>query len=338
MCEKKNAQASHRLSVFAAGAAVFRILIVTPAPSRSRKGNRITAERWAKILRSIGHSVQIADRFRGQRCDLMIALHALKSAASVKKFTDAYANKPVVLALTGTDLYHDIGSSTQAQESLKRASRFVLLQPHGQSELPRRMHKKVRVIYQSAEPPKRRLAPLKRVFEVCVSGHLRPVKDPFRAALASRRLHAASNIRITHLGAALSPSIETRALVEMQRNPRYHWLGNVSQARARQLLDRSQLMVLSSKSEGGANVISEALASDVPILSTRISGSIGLLGEDYPGYFDLGDTNELAELLERCENDPVFYELLRSHNRGAATQVTPTKETEAWRELLQEFD
>jgi glycosyltransferase involved in cell wall biosynthesis len=163
------------------------------------------------------------------------------------------------------------------------------------------------------------------------------VKDPFRAAQAARRLPAASKIRITHLGAALSPSIEARATAEMRRNPRYCWLGEVPQARARQLLDRSRLMVLSSKAEGGANVVSEALACGVPILSTRISGSIGLLGEDYPGYFEVGDTRALAGLLQRCENESVFYRLLQSHCRRAAKLTTPSKEKEAWRELLDEL-
>ena len=316
---------------------MLQILIVTPAPAGSRKGNRVTAERWANHLRSLGHAVQVKNSFLGQRCDLLIALHARKSAAAVKQFAAAPGSRPIVVALTGTDLYQDIGSSARAQESLERATRLVLLQPHGLSELPRHLHDKARVIYQSAEPPKRRLKPLSSVFEICVSGHLRSVKDPFRTALAARRLPAESKIRITQVGAPLSKNVEKRAVSEMRRNSRYRWLGSVSQAKARQLLDRSRLMVLSSKSEGGANVISEALACGVPILATGISGSIGLLGENYPGYFEVGNTSELAALMERCENDAGFYELLQFHCRAAATLAAPTKELRAWRELLQEL-
>ena len=57
-------------------------------------------------------------------------------------------------------------------------------------------------------------------------------------------------------------------------------------------------MVLSSLSEGGANVISEAVAAGVPVLASRIDGSVGLL-DDYPGYFPVRDTAALARLLER---------------------------------------
>ena len=217
------------------------------------------------------------------------------------------------------------------------ASRLVLLQPHGINQLSAELHAKVRVIYQSAAAPRKVPVPLKRVFEVCVSGHLRSVKDPFRAALATRSLPNESRIRITHIGAALSPGVERRALREMDRNPRYRWLGGVPSWKARHLLARSRLLVLSSKLEGGANVVSEALAASVPVLSTRISGSIGLLGEDYPGYFNVGATKELASLLRRCEQDTAFYERLKSRCAKRVALVKPAREQAAVQQLVSEL-
>ena len=289
------------------------------------------------MLRWLGHRVQIGQQFEGQPCDILVALHARKSAAAVERFARQHPKKPIILALTGTDLYHDIHDSKMARYALDRATRLVLLQPHGQCELPRRFHGKVRVIFQSAEAPAKRACQLKRAFEVCVSGHLRPVKDPFRAAMAARLLPAHSQIVITHLGAAFSGSLEYRACTEMARNPRYRWLGEVPRWRARQLLSRSRLVVLSSKLEGGANVVSEALAAGVPILSTRISGSLGLLGKDYRGYFRVGDTKELAQLMYRCETDAKFYRGLRSDCRKPLRQVNPNRERVAWRNLLKEL-
>ena len=64
----------------------MRLLIVTPAPKGSRKGNRITADRWLRLLRELGHRVAIADEFRDQPCDVLIGLHARKSAASIWRF------------------------------------------------------------------------------------------------------------------------------------------------------------------------------------------------------------------------------------------------------------
>ena len=128
-----------------------------------------------------------------------------------------------------------------------------------------------------------------------------------------------------------------RARAEMGRNDRYRWLGEVPGWRARQLTARSRLLVVSSKMEGGANVVSEALAVDVPVLSTAISGSIGLLGEDYPGYFPIGDTAELARLLERCEGDSAFYRRLQSACRRRSARLSPERERTAWRKLIQEL-
>lgn len=315
----------------------MRILIVTPAPARSLAGNRITAKRWARFLRELGHRVTLAQEYKGQSADLLVALHARKSAGSVRRFRNEHPHKPLVLALTGTDLYRDIHKSARARRSLELADRLVVLQPHAVEHLSPELQPKGRVIYQSVAPPRTRPEPLKTVFEVCVIGHLRPVKDPFRAAKAARRLPAESRIRVHHLGAALSESMERQACAEMRRNPRYRWRGQMPHWKTRRYLTRSRLLVVSSKLEGGANVVSEALAAGTPVVSSRISGSIGLLGKDYPGYFPVGDTEALAALLERTETDPAFYDKLKSRCAERADLVTPERERTSWRQLLDEL-
>lgn len=316
----------------------MRILIVTPAPARSRAGNRVTARRWAGLLRDLGHRVTLAEEYRASATlDLLIALHARKSADSIRRFRRQQPEQPLVLALTGTDLYRDIHRDESARRSLQWADRLVLLQPHGISELPNNLRDKARVIYQSVEAPKTRPQPLKTVFEVCVIGHLRPVKDPFRTALAARRLPASSRIRVMHFGAALSEAMERRARAEMQRNPRYRWLGEVPRWQVQRRLARSRLLVLSSQMEGGANVVSEAVAVGVPVVSSRISGSIGLLGEDYPGYFPVGDTDALTRLLQRAEVDAAFYKTLKQRCGKLAALFTPARERRSWEQLIAEL-
>jgi putative glycosyltransferase (TIGR04348 family) len=240
----------------------------------------------------------------------MVALHARRSGAAIERFHTLYPERPLVVALTGTDLYGDIHTSTEAQQSLEFATHLILLQPRGIAELPPHLHAKARVIYQSVSRPPR-LAPKRReTFDVCVLGHLREVKDPFRTALAARLLPATSRLRILHVGKALSDEMAAQARAEMAENPRYRWLGELPRWQALRVLARSHVMVLSSLSEGGANAISEALAVEVPILASRIAGSIGLLGEDYPGYFPVQDTAALAHLLEQTETDKQFYATL----------------------------
>jgi glycosyltransferase involved in cell wall biosynthesis len=171
---------------------------------------------------------------------------------------------------------------------------------------------------------------------VCVLGHLRPVKDPFRTAWAARLLPASSRLQVLQIGAALSKAMERRALAERDSNPRYRWLGELPRWKALQHLARSRLLVLTSEMEGGANAVSEAIVHSVPVLSSRISGSIGILGADYPGYFPVGDTPALADLLLRAEADPTFLRTLKAQCDRLKPLFRPGRERTAWERLLQE--
>jgi putative glycosyltransferase (TIGR04348 family) len=315
----------------------MRITIITPAPPGSQKGNRVTALRWATLLRQLGHHVRLEQTWRDPRCDVLIALHARKSFESMDHCRRARPQVPIILALTGTDVYDDIDHSAEARRALEFASRIVVLQPLAIRRLPLALQGKARVIYQSCAFSLRRPKPRAGAFEVCVLGHLRPVKDPLRAALAARRLPASSRVRILQLGASLSPELEETLRKELETNPRLRWLGEVPRSRAFQILARCRLLVLSSLLEGGANVISEAIVAGTPVLASRIDGSIGLLGDDYPGYFPMRDTEALARLLQRAETDPVFYRQLTAACRRLRPRFRPTRERAAWRSLLGEL-
>jgi putative glycosyltransferase (TIGR04348 family) len=279
----------------------------------------------------------VVSEYGGQPCDVLVALHARKSAPSVQRFRDEHPDRPVVLALTGTDLYDEIRTCPEARRSMELATRLVVLQPAGLAELSEAVRIKARVIIQSAERPHRPAAPDRSVFQVCVLAHLRPVKDPLRTAFAARLLPAGSKIRVVHLGGALDGTLAGEARQEMAINHRYRWLGGRPQAEAFRVLASSRLMALTSRLEGGANAISEAIACSVPVISSRISGSIGLLGEAYPGYFPAGDTQVLADLLRRAETDAGFYESLASCCERRAALVDPANERRAWQDLLHEL-
>ncbi len=168
------------------------ISIITPAAATSRRGNRWTALRWARMLRELGHRAVIEEQYSGRYCDMLVALHARRSAPSIERFRHEHPETPLVVALTGTDLYGDIRTNRQAQRSIEMATRLILLQPLGVGELPARLRERARVVVQSAERPRGEIRPKKRVFEVCVTGHLRPVKDPLRTAWAARLLPESS--------------------------------------------------------------------------------------------------------------------------------------------------
>ena len=103
-------------------------------------------------------------------------------------------------------------------------------------------------------------------------------------------------------------------------------------------LASSHLHAITSRMEGGANAVCEALALGVPTVSTHIPGSIGLLGQDYPGYFPFGDTEALAQLIDRAETDPIFYQSLTTKCGDRAPLVRPEQEQAAWMQLMDEFE
>jgi len=283
----------------------MRIFIVTPAGHRSRSGNRNTAVRWAGFLRSAGHRVAVDTEWKGQTAELLIALHARRSHASIARYREACPRNPLILALTGTDLYRDIDFDANARKSMVLADRMIVLQDDGLDRLSTEERSKTCVLYQSAEPLVR-TSPVKRTFELLVIGHLREEKDPFRAALAGVHLSPRSRIHILHLGAALSPDYAEEARRLMTNEPRYRWLGELPHWRVRKYLARARALVISSRMEGGANVVCEALAADVPVLASRVSGNIGMLGADYAGYYPVGDERALAVLMDRFESDSAF--------------------------------
>jgi len=314
----------------------MKIALITPARARSRSGNLHTATRWAAMLRSLGHTVRISRVWDGWAADAMIALHARRSHASIAAFRAQYPEAPLVVVLTGTDLYRDIRTDRSARASLELADRLVVLQDMGRKELAPRLRRKTRVIYQSAGSPSS--APRRsRCFRVAVLGHLREEKDPFRAALALAHLKDLPDLEVAHLGEALSPDMERTARRLMRVDVRYRWLGNVAHATALGWLAGSRLLVLSSRMEGGANVICEAAAAGVPVIASRISGNIGMLGRGYPGYYRLGEERSLARQIRRAALEPGFYDRLRRLTAARRPLFRPAAEREGLRKLLAEL-
>ncbi|MYF76378.1 MAG: TIGR04348 family glycosyltransferase [Acidobacteria bacterium] len=316
----------------------MRIILVTPAGARSRSGNRITARRWARLLGSLGHRVSIQMSWDGASADLLIALHAWRSADSIDRFRACLPTRPLIVALTGTAIYGFLDTEPETtRRSLERADLLVGLHDLVAEALPPEFRARVRVVHQSVSDRRVVRRPSKRSFDVCVVAHLRREKDPLRAASAAREMPAKSRLRVLHAGKARDPEWAEAAGREMARNPRYRWLGEVPSWRVRRLYERTHAMVISSLTEGGANVVSEAVVAGLPVIASRIPGNVGLLGSGYPGYYPPEDTGALRALLQRAEREPGFLADLTRHGAGRAPLFAPEREREAWRRLLQEL-
>jgi putative glycosyltransferase (TIGR04348 family) len=306
----------------------MKISLVTPAGPGLRNGNRHTALRWAAFLRAAGHRVKVAVKELGSDADLMLALHARRSHESIVDFWRRHPDKRIVVALTGTDVYRDIRISGEAQESLERADRLITLQPKAAEELAPRLRDKVRVVVQSSSTTLRH-HPGKGRFRVCVIGHLREEKDPL-LTLAALRLLPEAPVEVIQIGALLDLKLKPET-----KDKRYRWLKGLPHGAALRWLASSHAMVISSRMEGGANVVCEAIRIGVPVLASYISGNIGLLGNDYPGYFRAEDEKHLAALIAKASTDRAFYRSLKQHVAKLRPMVAPRSEARALLDAIQ---
>ena len=309
------------------------IAIISPSLANANNGNWQTASRWKRFLQQ-RYRVTIALEWDGMPADVLIALHARRSAASIAAFRERYPSRPAIVVLTGTDLYRDLKIDAAAQRSLRLATRLIVLQNAGLDTLDPDLRSRTGVIHQSSRPlkPVPRSAGA-RYFDVAMIGHLRDEKDPvtfMRAAV----LLTAPEVRMIHIGGAIDPALGEQAELTQRSSPRYRWLGNLPHAVTRQLLRRSDLMAISSKMEGGANVIIEAVTSGVPVLASDIPGNRGMLGEGYAGYFPVGDSAALARLIERARSDASFLARLRAQCTVRAPLFLPEREKAAVLQLV----
>ncbi|NQW80445.1 MAG: TIGR04348 family glycosyltransferase [Polaromonas sp.] len=298
--------------------APLRIVIVSPVLADANNGNWQTAQRWRALLAP--HSARIvkqwpdadAHQHLAQQDQVMLALHARRSAASVAAWAERKPSgtRGLAVVLTGTDLYRDIQDDAAAQTSLALASQLVVLQANGPAALPVDLHAKTRVIFQSSTAlPTVAKPPATAQLRAVMVGHLRAEKSPQTLFAAARLLQAETTLFIDHIGEALDPALGQAAQATAAACPNYRWLGTQPNKATRRHIQRAHVLVHTSLMEGGAHVIMEAVLSGTPVLASRIPGNVGMLGDDYAGYFELGDAEGLAELLRRCRDDDWLAQL-----------------------------
>lgn len=317
------------------------MVIISPALHKANNGNWRTASRWCGFLED-DFDVSVAGEWPDDPPgaappDCLVALHARRSAPSIARFAQACPGRPLVVVLTGTDLYRDIRDDASARRSLDLATHLVVLQEEGLAELEPAHRAKCRIVYQSAAAGQPEPAAAD-TFDIVLVGHMRAEKDPLTPMRAIALLPDASRVRLVHIGGALDDEYQQAALALEGRDwpgpPRYTWLRNLPHAETLHRIRRAHAMVVSSVMEGGANVIIEAVASGVPVLASRIPGNVGMLGRDYAGYFPPGDVGALAALLARVERDAGFLDALRQQCAARAPLFSPARERDGVIQLV----
>ena len=302
----------------------FDIVIVTPALADANNGNWQTAQRWAGMLAQ-AYRVRLASTWEHGDEALLIALHARRSAASLAAWHAQRAGRPSVLVLTGTDLYRDIAGDAAAQRSLQHADRLVVLNELGAQALPPALRPRARVLLQSCSARRSPIKPTRHLRALMV-GHLREEKSPRTYFEAARLLAQRPDLRLDHIGAALDPVLGAQAGALATSCPHYRWLGALPHTSTRRRIQAAHVLVHASRIEGGAHVVIEAVRSGTPVLASRIDGNVGLLGENYDGYFPVGDARALAAGLERLRDDPAMLVALRAQCAARAPLFDPARE------------
>lgn len=312
------------------------IVIVSPALQDANNGNWQTAKRWATLL-SAHYRTRIIKEWPDVQApsdDTLLALHARRSAASVQAWKAQHGSQGLIVALTGTDLYRDIHTDTQTQASLDAAARLIVLQPLGINELKPPYHAKTHVVLQSTTVRKT-LHKTQRLLRAVMVGHLRDEKSPQTLFAAAQLLRAREDIHITHIGAGLDANLAQDAINTVAACANYHWAGALKHTQTRAKIQRAHVLMHTSKMEGGAHVIMEAVCSGTPVLASDIAGNVGMLGDDYSGYFPVSDAQALARLLERCKDEPAFLDHLKQQCALRAPLFAPQAELAALLQVIQ---
>lgn len=309
------------------------IAIVTPAPRGSRAGNRVTALRWARLLRQLGLRPVVGQDLPQRPVQALLAVHARKSAAAVLAFAAAGRAQHTAVLLAGTDVYPEFRPDAELLGCLRTAHRIVALQPRAALLLPPDLAAKTRTIVQSAAACRGQRPA--GVLQACVLAHLRAVKDPLLPFEALRHVPSQLPVRIVLAGTALDGALGARAA--RPADPRARWVGELRRRAALALIAGSHLCIVPSLGEGGANVLSEAIAAGTPLLATAIPGNTGILGDDWPGLFPAGDARALGALLARAAHDSGFLAELQRRTTALQPLVHPDRERRDLAALLGEL-
>ena len=318
----------------------MNLLLILPPSSANSSGNLVTAKRWAEIITSFGHSVEISSNssLSNSSCDIAIFLNAYKSKNLVQRLS-ADSKKPViVIAITGTDLHSTDEKLGESLENLQKADFIVAINPHSLTLLPNSLQNKSVLIYQSANVSNkhRDIRPIVR--KAVILSHIRREKNPLLVDEALDLLDESLPIEVNHFGAALDTQLSTLVGRASETNPRYKWHGEIDHHKALDELVESDLLIITSRVEGAPAVVSESVAAGIPILASNISTLVGLLGDEYPGYFEVDSASSLASQINRCVTDENFYRSLKASTAELKEKFAPSTERKSWARFLSDLE
>lgn len=340
--------------------------ILTPFGQKSGMGNWRTASRYAQMLRASGINASIyepsqiddACTHSGQRT-VAIVLNAARSADAVFAFVKEQI--PVMLVMTGTDLYGALAPAQSGsaryqttEQALHLARLIVVLQAEAGEEIRRRwplLADRVHCLIQTSAPRKPYapvMTPNSKTVRFLVAGHIREEKDPRTAFVGFHRAFPDGwavrsggrrvPVRLIHVGSHQDKTLAQELIRLGAQYPGILLEGPLSHAQTLRQMTHVHCLIQTSISEGGALVVSEAVACRLPVIASAIPAHRGQMGADYPGFFRTGDPDDLARVFMRFVSDDAFVEQLRERGLAlASTLASPSSEREALARLIRQL-
>ena len=315
----------------------MKFLILFPDNKKAVTGNFCSALQYQIILQDLGHRVELANRYIEQDAEVLIAINADKNNSHIRKFNSDNPQSKIILILSGTDIYPE--PSAKAIDSMEVGNVLVLLQSHGIDQVPPLYRNKSTIIYQSIEKLSvdSERSKSDSEFRVVLISNIRSVKDPLIASRACRLISPASKLKITHVGYCLDEGLGLELTQENKSNIRYEWVGGLSRLEAMTILSESHVLLITSQHEGAGRVVGEAIQLGVPIVSTNNLGVTGILGDDYEGYYPVGDAKALSDILTKAEEDKEFLAQLNVHCQNRSSLFDIEEEKKNWEKLINDF-
>lgn len=312
----------------------MHIIISSAYSLDSQKGNSITAQRIAKLLELAGHNTEAVCSGTLPVSDVLIALHATKTLHHSRSFKRQNPRGNLIIYLTGTDLYRELpAGNPEFFEALEIADSLVVSQPTSLHSIPAAYRHKSHVVTASVDLPEITPVTSPEQPSLALVGHLRSVKNPFLLTHALALLPDLA-VQAYSIGESREEAMSATARKWEQREPRYQWLGNLPHSTTLGWMQKVTATLNTSHLEGGANSVAESIVLGTPVLASRIEGNVGMLGDDYLGYFTPNSPTELAALIQRTLTDSDFLNTLKEQTVKRQALFSTESEVQGWLALL----
>lgn len=271
------------------------------------------------------HSLLAVLQFPFRRPPDVVHVHASHKfsfyrAAPYVLFAAHVWRRPVVLHIHGSSFddfaeTDDLAVRWLQGTVFEAADRIVVLSPYWRELLADRVPAEKLEVFPNAVDPAEydpefggdpphvvfvsNLIDRKGVTELCTALDLLDERDlDYRATIAGK--------------GPLVDQVETLA----EDSPNVEYVGYVSEARKRQLLDTGTIYVLPTYAEGLPIAMLEGMAGGNAIVSTRVGSIPEVIDEDSGILLEPGDSEGLADALETLVADPERTERMGRRNRG----------------------